>query len=229
MMPDDPLAIWREYLDPNPFLAAAHPSILREVGHRLGEVQVYLAALNDDRADEQEYGLAIANMAVDFACKLLDHLWLECLDGPAPPIINLTMAQVAVKNLLATVRGHTEAWQRAAENDAVAPMQDETEAAIPTQNEPDVDASTHDAEFSAAPVQDLVIDRDTFTVTYKGIPAFLGNKRAFWLLERLQHARGTFLSIKTLIDDVLEGQGSQQRSRPAADKHPPYQAESGWD
>lgn len=177
MMPNDPLAIWREYLDPNPFLAAAHPLILREVGHRLGEVQVYLAALNDDRADEQEYGLAIANLAVDFACKLLDHLWLECLDGPMPPIINLPMAQVAVKNLLAAVRGHTEAWQRAAENDAVAPMQDETEAAIPTQNEPDVDASTHDAEFSAAPVQDLVIDRDTFTVTYKGIPCFLGEQK----------------------------------------------------
>ena len=144
-------------------------------------------------------------MAVDFACKLLDHLWLECLDGPTPPIINLTMAQIAVKNLLAAVRGHTKAWQRAAEADAVAPTHDEAEAATPTQNEPDVNASTHDAEFSAAPVQDLVIDRDTFTVTYKGIPCFLGNKRAFWLLERLQHARGTFLSIKTLIDDVWKG------------------------
>ena len=102
-----------------------------------------MAALNDDRADEQEFGLAVAHMAVDFACKLLDHLWLECLDGPTPPIINLTMAQVAVKNLLAAVRGHTEAWQRAACHDG-------DEAA-------EYDA-THDDSEAVVPMPDLVID-----------------------------------------------------------------------
>ena len=54
---------------------------------------------------------------------------------------------------------------------------------------------------------DLVIDRDRFTVTYKGKPCFLGNTMAFQVIERLAKAaaRRVFLSLGTLKQDFWAG------------------------
>jgi hypothetical protein len=183
----DPLAPWRKALDATPILTypLRRPgSTLMGVAHRLGAVLNYLSTLD---ADHSESGLVVANIAVDYTFSILEFLRLESNDGPMPPIINLEMARLAIANLRATVRGHLEAWQQAA-------YQDDDEPAEP-----------HTTPNNPSSSNKLVVDRSTFTVTYKDKSCFLGNKRAFWLLERCQHARGTFLSIKTLIDDVWKG------------------------
>lgn len=51
-------------------------------------------------------------------------------------------------------------------------------------------------------INGFIIDRGQFTVTYKGKPCFLGNTKAFQFIERLAHARGVFLTIKELMDDL---------------------------
>ena len=105
----DPLAVWRRGLDPS--LILAYPLVrpvttLLTVEDRLTAVGNWLRTLHDDRPDEREQGLAVAHLAVDFACRLLDHLGLVVNDGPSPPITNLEMGRLAVGNLLAVVRAH---------------------------------------------------------------------------------------------------------------------------
>ena len=56
------------------------------------------------------------------------------------------------------------------------------------------------------------IDRGTFTVTYRGKTCFLGYTMAFRLLERLAEARGIFIPIETLIDDVWGGRGVSEEA-----------------
>ncbi len=51
----------------------------------------------------------------------------------------------------------------------------------------------------------MVIDRDRFEISYKENSCALGNTLSFHLLERFSQARGVFLTIKTLIDDVWKG------------------------
>jgi DNA-binding winged helix-turn-helix (wHTH) protein len=51
----------------------------------------------------------------------------------------------------------------------------------------------------------LIIDRSKFTVSYKGRSCFLGNSKPFQLLERLSEARGNYLSLGELIQDVWKG------------------------
>jgi len=191
----DPLAIWRNALDPKPILndPFVRPgSTLMAVENKLTAVQNFLGTLNDDHP---EHGLAVAGMAVDFTFSVLAHLGLEDGGDPTPPITNRDMGRLAVKNLRATVRGHIEAWQRAAENDddeseAIATTQDEAEAAPATQG-----------EAEEAP-QDLIIDHERFTIRYKGRPCELGNTYAFHLFVRLAEDRGVPVSHHTLAEAV---------------------------
>ncbi len=149
-MQSNSLALWRRELDPTPILnyPVRRPvSTLMGVVDKLGAVQGYLSMFNTDHA---EHGLAVANLAVGYAFSILSHLGLEDDNGPTPPIRNLKMARLAIKNLRAVVRSHFEAWQRAAKDD-------EAEA-IRAQSESEIVAPTED-EADAAPTQDLVIAR----------------------------------------------------------------------
>jgi DNA-binding response OmpR family regulator len=49
---------------------------------------------------------------------------------------------------------------------------------------------------------ELIVDRDTFSVRYRGLECFLGFTMDFLLLERFQRSRGIYLSIRTLMQDV---------------------------
>ena len=55
----------------------------------------------------------------------------------------------------------------------------------------------------------LEIDRDTFTVSYRGQTCKLGNTVPFRLLERLNQRPGVYLSITTLIDDVWKDESTE--------------------
>jgi hypothetical protein len=188
-MKDDPFALWQGDLDPVPIVNDPHirpASALIAVADKLGAVHNLLGMLHDGRPEEREFGLAVTTLAVDFALAVLDHLELECAEGPTPPIMNVEMASLVVGNLLAVVMGHLDAWQQAAHDDFPA-----AESTIPISSD--------------LPSGNLVIDRNTFTTTYKGKSRELGNTVAFRLLERLAQSPGIYIPINTLIHDVWNG------------------------
>lgn len=185
------LAYWRHHLDPRPILAHPHvplASTLMGVADSLGAVLNLLATLSDDRAEEKDFGVAVAGMAVDYTLKVLRHVGLGD-DSPAPPLLNLKMAGIALENLLATVEFYLAEWR-----EGLRDQPHDESAAVP--EAPDTPAATPSG---------LIIDPGTFTVTYKGKPCYLGNTMAFWLIERLGRARGVFLTIRELIQDVWKG------------------------
>jgi hypothetical protein len=200
----NPIAIWHRELDPTPILTdpfVRPGSTLMTVADKLGAVVNYLSTLNAD----DEHGLGVATLAVDFAFAILAHLGLEDDDGPRPPIINLEMARLAIGNLRAVVRGHLEEWQQAAygdyEPDSVAHPQDESKAVIaPFQDEPE--APIQQDEPEAVPAQGLVIDPAKFTIHYDGLPCFLGYTTKFHLFVRLAESPGTYVTHHDLAEDV---------------------------
>ncbi len=167
----------------------------------------WLGTLHDDRPDEREQGVAVGNLAVDFAFRLLDHLGLEDGDGPDPPSTNLQMAQLAVGNLLVVVRAHlTEIRTFAALQDDDDLEKLVADAPVPSGGLETTDAAPQSSkqETTAAPTPSggLIIDRNTFTVSYKGNSCFLGNKTMFHLLVRLNQSPSTPVSYHTLAQDV---------------------------
>jgi len=183
---NDPLDLWREYLDPTPFRdnPDVRSSALMAVADKLAAVANMLGTLHGDDADEREYGLGLAGMAATYGLAALSHFEPLDRDSPVPPPVNLTMAHVGVEKLLATVEFQIEL------------MRD--------------DMRQEDAQHDTAPVAPptsggLVIDRAKFEIWYKGKSCTLRNTLSFCLLERFSQARGTFLTIKTLIDDVWKG------------------------
>jgi 7-cyano-7-deazaguanine synthase in queuosine biosynthesis len=52
--------------------------------------------------------------------------------------------------------------------------------------------------------QEVVVDSETFQVRVGSKSCFLGNSREFWVVERLQRARGKFVTLDTLRDDVWD-------------------------
>ncbi len=207
----DPLALWRRALDPS--LILAYPLVrpvttLQGVEDRLVAVGNWLGTLHDDRPDEREQGVAVGNLASDFALRLLDHLGLVVNDGPSPPITNLEMGRLAVGNLLAVVRIHLVEIRNfaALQNDDQDLEKLVADAPVPSDGMEIVDAPTPSGglETTAAPAQSskLEINPTTFRVSYKGNSCFLGNKTMFHLLVRLNQSPGTPVSYHTLAQDV---------------------------
>jgi hypothetical protein len=175
------LQYWQHHLDPGPILGDPHvplPSTLMGVADSLGAVLGLLTTLSDERPEEKEYGVAVAGLAVGFALKVLRHLGLGD-DSPAPSLLNLKMAQLVLNNLLATVEFSIAEWRQG--------LRDQ------------------DHEESTASPEGLVIDPGNFSVTYKGKTCELGNRMGFRLIQRLSTARGTYLSLTTLVQDVWHG------------------------
>jgi hypothetical protein len=195
----DSLEIWRHDLDPTAILADPHvplASTLMDVADRLAAVSNVLATLSDDRPDEKEFGVAVAGMAVQFAVEVLQHLGQE-ISGPELSLINIKMASLAINNLLAAVDGHLADWQGA------APTQTETtaEMVIGPQHLSAATAAA-DQQTDPAKVAGLTIDRNTFTVWYKGTPCTLGNRKPFQVLERLAKSEGVCVHYDELVKDV---------------------------
>jgi hypothetical protein len=189
--------MWRQQLDPS--LILAYPLVrpittLMTVEDRLVAVGNWLGTLHDDRPDERKQGVAVANLAVAFAFKLLGHLGLEDTDGPDPPITNLQMAQLAIANLLAVARAHL------VETRNFAALQDRDVEEMLA----DASAQSGGLETAAAPTPSgkLEIDPNTFTVWYKGKSCELGNTVSFHLLVRLNQSPTTAISYQTLADEV---------------------------
>lgn len=200
----NPIAIWRRELDPKPILTdpfVRPGSTLMAVADKLGAVLNYLTTLNAD----DEHGLAVATLAVEFAFSILDFLGLVNNNDPTPPITTLDMACLAISNLRAFVRGQIESWQWAAyqedDSEVVASTKDEPDAAItPFQDEPEVPVPQDEPE--AVPAQGLFIDTATFTIHYNGKPCFLGNTTKFHLFVRLAQSPGTYVTHHDLAEDV---------------------------
>lgn len=183
----DPLDYWREYLDPTPFLDDPlwRPgSTLMAVANKLAAVTTMLGTLDADHPDETEIGLGVANMAAAYGLAVLAAFGVVDGDEPVPPILNFKMAQVGVGNLLRHVEFQIDLLRDAVRQE---------------------DAQNDTAPAAPSPSSGLVIDRDKFEISYKGKSCELGNTLSFRLLERFSQARGVFLTIKILIDDVWKG------------------------
>jgi hypothetical protein len=201
--PTDRLAVWRHNLDARPILADPHvppASTLAGMADRLTAVSKMLATLSDDRPEERDFGVAVAGMAADFACKVLDHLGFGCDDDPLSAFLNLKMAEAALTNLRAAVNGHLEDWRRGFRDQA----QSETTAEMAIGPERPAAAPEGAARQQTEPAaaSGLIIAPDTFTVTYKGKPGFFGNSVAFRLLARLAESPGIYVALNILKWDV---------------------------
>jgi hypothetical protein len=62
--------------------------------------------------------LGVTGLAVDYTFAVLDHLGMESAGGDYPPPLNLKMAAIAIRNMLALAQEHLLAWQRAAYQEA---------------------------------------------------------------------------------------------------------------
>jgi hypothetical protein len=196
----DALTIWRHDLDPRPIINDPYvppTSTLAGMADRLAAVAKVLATLDNEKSEERLFGLEVAGMAVSFACKVLQHLGLETPNS-SPALLNLKMAALVVQNLLAAVNGHLEDRQRAvhAQPEAAAEM-----VIAPAQP---AAAAEGAADQQPAPTKaaGLIIDPNTFTVSYKGQDGFFGNVLAFRLLTRLAESPGVYVALNILKWDV---------------------------
>ena len=167
----------------------------------------WLGTLHDDRPDEREQGVAVGNLASDFALRLLDHLGLVVNDGPSPPITNLEMGRLAVGNLsplfvFTSLRYGTSPPSKT----TIRILKSWSPMGLSIGRNGDRHAPTPSGglETTAAPAQSskLEINPTTFRVSYKGNSCFLGNKTMFHLLVRLNQSPGTPVSYHTLAQDV---------------------------
>ncbi len=101
------LAIWQCELDPTPFRDNPHvrPSALMAVADKLKAVANMLGTLD---TAQTEYGLAVANMAAAYGLAALAAFGVVDGEEPVPPILNLQMAHLAMRNLLANVEFQIE-------------------------------------------------------------------------------------------------------------------------
>ena len=176
------LSYWQHHLDYVPILDDPHlplASMLMGISQRLNAVLNLLTTLSDEQVDEKDYGVAVANMAVKFTLKVLRHLGLGD-DSPAPPILNLKMAKMVLTNLHSAVQDHLDQWREGLRNEAHMESAENT-------------------------FEGLIIDSGTFTLSYKGKTCELGNTLSFKLIKRLSEAKGIFLSLRELIQDVWLG------------------------
>ena len=164
----DPLAFWRAVLKP-PFLHDPPPSVLFGVKDKLAATIAMLGTLNADAQNEKEFGAEVASMATKYAIAVLSHFEPLDNDGPPPVFLNLTMAQVALKNLLAVVESQIDILHGDEEADASQDARSTSDLAL---------------------WDELVIDAEEFTVRYRGKPCKLGNTIKFRLLVCLAEARG---------------------------------------
>ncbi len=58
----------------------------------------------------------------------------------------------------------------------------------------------------------LLVDRDTFSASYRGKTCPLGNTNEFILLERLARRPGVYVSISSLIDDVWHDENTEKNT-----------------
>ena len=214
----DPVAVWRRGLDPS--LILAYPLVrpvttLQAVEDRLVAVGNWLGTLHDDRPDEREQGLAVGNLAVDFAFRLLDHLGLEVNDGPAPPITNLEMADLPLETcwplfVLILLRFATsppfkttirilKSWSNRLRNRAAWKPQMRLRSRANRRPQRIGRFGNHSSASRSGKFDN---QPNTFTVSYKGKSCFLGNKTMFHLLVRLNQSPSTPVSYHTLAQDV---------------------------
>jgi DNA-binding response OmpR family regulator len=84
----------------------------------------------------------------------------------------------------------------------------EQPASIDAAKVSDAAASEQPASIGAAK---LVLDKETFTASYKGKQCFLGNTKDYALLERLNRRTGVYLDIEyNLIQDVWRGEDPEK-------------------
>lgn len=57
---------------------------------------------------------------------------------------------------------------------------------------------------------ELLIDPETFSVSYRGVPCELGNIKEFHLLKRLSRRPGIYVSVSMLIDDVWKDENTDK-------------------
>lgn len=189
--PDDRLKAWRRSLDPSLAIAypVSHPvTTLMGIADRLQAVRNVLDTLDAEQPEDRQFGLALANMAADYAVRLLGHLGL--IDGGAgPPLTTLKMADLVLGNLVVATEGHIHDHRQVA-------RQEEEAAGDPLPTQPETPTAVNSSGG-------LEIDSDTFTVRYKGKSCFLGDAMmAFRLLVRLAKSPGVRISHHELAADV---------------------------
>jgi len=190
-MTDEDRTRWRRHFALLLLPHAPVLSSLMEAADKLVAAKGFLDGLSSEVEAEREQGLFVAALAIDYGLKMLEHFGL--VDGPNPPMpASLSQAQQAVGNLLSYV----------CENIRLEQM---------VRSDADDDDTLGDDAASEKPKDDkqasedaltFTVDKDTFTVSYRGKRLFLGNVREFWLLERLNRCPGNYLNTITLMEDV---------------------------
>lgn len=193
---DPALIKWRKSLHclilPHQTLA----STLVEMEGKLEAVKGFLATLNPADPAQTVQGVAVGGMALNYAEALLDHFGLVDSEGSSPPPTSLPQAQFVVNNLLAFVNDclqhHRESLTQGGDN-----LADESMLVVGGPGPADGPASSD-------PNSQLIVDRETFTVSRDGQSCSLGNTKVFSLIEFLNSRLGKYVPILTLIEKIWE-------------------------
>ena len=222
---DPVVAAWRRSLHclVHPYLPVLET--LQEMEGRLDSVKGFLESLDPADKVQAAQGVEVGTIAVAYADELLDHFGLW--DGEAaPPPANLAQARLVVGNILAFVQERI-ATRRMAESpddeeevvQASQPVDDGEDAALAAivqhvlagREKPPSPVPAPEKETPPdVPVVDdgsagLVVDRETFSVRWRGKKCDLGHTKEFMLIESLNRRVNRFVSNVDLMDEVWEG------------------------
>jgi len=191
---DAALQTWKRQFDATLYVGNPHlPPIatMREVRDKLAVVMNAVDSFGDEDETGQQTGLAVATMAIDFACKVLGQLGVFDGDEPTPKPLNLKMAKAGLLNLVKTIHQqisqHRIAMTSQADND-------EIETA-------DIDLATENSPARSKPV----FKPESFSVEWRGKSLKLGNSLSYRLFEFLCQTPGPYIHIDTLIHHVWNG------------------------
>lgn len=198
---DPAVKVWREARQ-----CLIHPhlpltSTLIEMEDKLDAVSGFLATIDTGDPQQTAHAVAVGGLAVKYADELLDHFGLSDSDGPTPPPANLTQARLVVSNLLAFVQDrmrqrHLSLVQRS--DDAAGSEFEEEEG---TDDQP-----TNGGQSQPAHASQLVVDRATFTVLWRGRTCrFAGPTKESLLTECLSRRVEGFVTVTDLRDEVWDG------------------------
>jgi hypothetical protein len=168
---------------------------------KLTGVQGFLGTLDPENPREIVVAVEVGEMAANYAQELLVHFGLTYSDGPPPSPINLMQAQFVVSNLQGTVQEyillHQESLKPNSYDEIVQTAKDvlNTDASDLTQPSPPEE------------INPLIVDRNTFSIQWRGLTCRLGNTNEFKLIEFLNNKVGKYVGNSDLIDDVWDGSG----------------------